>query len=240
MPLKKSAGNMYPWVDAQHSHLGGECCHHCSYCYVDNPRSGRPERYTGPIHLIEEEFGVRYDEKTLTSKHIRYPATIFIEHMNDLFARDVTDDMIRRVIAHCLMFPENTYVLQTKNPQRYGDWRMFLPKNVILGTTIESNRFIPEIMKDAPMPCNRYIGMLELATDVRKFITIEPVLDFDIDELAGWIANIKPEFLNLGADSKGRGLPEPTVEKVMALVAKLHGLGVELREKHNLERLKAK
>jgi hypothetical protein len=70
-------------------------------------------------------------------------------------------------------------------------------------------------------------------------ITIEPVMDFDVDILAMWIHEIHPFFVNLGADSKNRGLPEPTREKVMALVAALDEYGIELREKHNLERLKA-
>jgi hypothetical protein len=74
----------------------------------------------------------------------------------------------------------------------------------------------------------------------RKFVTIEPVLDFDVDILANWIRIINPEFLNLGADSKNHNLPEPTVEKIMALVDKLKTYGIELREKHNLKRLKAK
>ena len=65
-------------------------------------------------------------------------------------------------------------------------------------------------------------------------------LDFDVDILANWIAQIKPEFLNLGADSKHHNLPEPTAEKIHALVAKLKEYGIELREKHNLKRLTAK
>jgi hypothetical protein len=72
----------------------------------------------------------------------------------------------------------------------------------------------------------------------RKFITIEPVLDFDVDILASWIARIRPEFLNLGADSKGHGLPEPSAEKIHGFVRKLKEYGIELREKHNLGRLK--
>ncbi len=60
MPLKKSSGNMYPWVTHTHNHLGGECPHRCSYCYVDNPRFGRPARYTGPVRVIPDEFKVRY------------------------------------------------------------------------------------------------------------------------------------------------------------------------------------
>jgi len=65
------------------------------------------------------------------------------------------------------------------------------------------------------------------------------VLDFDVDELASMIATVNPEFLNLGADSKGHGLPEPTVDKIHQLVDKLHEYGIELREKHNLQRLMA-
>lgn len=72
----------------------------------------------------------------------------------------------------------------------------------------------------------------------RKFVTIEPVLDFDVDIIAEWIDRIRPEFLNLGADSKSRNLPEPTVDKIMRLVSKLAEYGIDLREKHNLLRLK--
>jgi hypothetical protein len=35
-----------------------------------------------------------------------------------------------------------------------------------------------------------------------------------------------------------RQLPEPTVTKILALVDKLKEYGIELREKHNLKRLK--
>jgi hypothetical protein len=71
----------------------------------------------------------------------------------------------------------------------------------------------------------------------RKFITIEPVMDFDVDVLASWIDRIRPEFLNLGADSKNHNLPEPTIDKINALVTKLKEYGIEVREKHNLQRL---
>ena len=71
----------------------------------------------------------------------------------------------------------------------------------------------------------------------RKFVTIEPVMDFDVDILADWIARINPEFLNLGADSKDHHLPEPTMEKIQRLIERLKKYGLELREKHNLQRL---
>lgn len=31
MSLKKSTGNMYPWVTHTHTHLGGECSHKCVF-----------------------------------------------------------------------------------------------------------------------------------------------------------------------------------------------------------------
>ena len=114
-----------------------------------------------------------------------------------------------------------------------------LPEGSILGTTIETNRDIPGISK-APIPFERMVGMMKLEKETRKFVTIEPVLDFDVDILASWIDRIRPEFLNLGADSKNNDLPEPTVEKIHQLVAKLATYGIELREKHNLQRLMIK
>jgi DNA repair photolyase len=226
MPLNKSKGNMYPWVTHTHSHLGGECPHKCAYCYVDHPE--RPKRYQGPLRLIQEEFKVKYG----TGK------TIFVEHCNDLFCEDVLPSEIMAVLLHTLQYPENTYVYQTKNPRRYFDFIEYLPEFRILGTTIETNRPIPPEVSKAPAPLERMKAMVMLKE--RKFVTIEPVMDFDVNILAGWIARIRPEFLNLGADSKGHDLPEPTVEKIMQLVDKLQEYGIELREKHNLRRLKAK
>lgn len=229
--LKKSQGNMYPWVTHTHSHLGGECPHKCSYCYVNNPRFGRPLKYQGELRLIEDEFKVKYGEGK----------TIFVENCNDMFAKEVPDGFINLIIDHCLAYPQNTYVLQSKNPDRMLKWVGLFEDagNFIVGTTIESNRWYPQIMGTAPAPECRASAMMEMCSFcVKRFVTVEPVLDFDVDVLANWIAKINPAFLNLGADSKGRGLPEPTFEKIMALTAKLKEYGIELREKHNLERLK--
>lgn len=227
MPLTEAKGNMYPWVTHMHAELGGECVHKCSYCYVNNPRWGRAPRYCGDVRLIEAETKTRFG----TGK------VIFKEHMNDLFAVGVSDEIIVKIIAHCHQWPENTYVFQTKNPARYFARNCF-PIKSIFGTTIETNRNLPKSISIAPQPRERASAMASLSAD--KFVTIEPVMDFDVDILAGWIDKIRPKFLNLGADSKNHNLPEPTVEKIMALVSKLKEYGIELREKHNLGRLKQK
>ena len=231
MSLKKFkvGSNMYSWTTHGHCHLGGECSHKCSYCYVDNPRFGRAEKFTGHIRLLEDEFSVKYGNGK----------TIFMEYQNDLFAKEVPDEFISRIINHACQFTGNTYVFQTKNPMRYKGFLHVIPAGSILGSTLETNRDMSAISK-APPAIERYEGMKSLPSTFKRFLTLEPILDFDVDILAKWIGDIKPDFINLGADSKSHNLPEPTVEKIMALVEKLKIYGVELREKHNLQRLMPK
>ena len=113
---------MYPWISHMISHLGGKCNHSCSYCYVQAMESKtKSGKYVGSITLIEKEFEVDYGSGK----------TIFIEYMNDLFAKDVPDEWIKRIIDHSLDYPKNTYVFQTKNPARFFDFLNRIPKGSI-------------------------------------------------------------------------------------------------------------
>lgn len=231
MSLSKSKGNMYPWVTHMHTHLAGECTNRCSYCYVQTGPARWSGKYQGPLRLIESELVVPYG----------HGKTIFIEHMNDLFAGAVPSFWISKVLGHVCSWPQNTYVFQTKNPCRaYADFLRETPRNIIVGTTIETNRDMSEISK-APAPYDRAVGIGNFAIEGAKtFITIEPILDFDPTEFADLIRLAGPSFVNLGADSKGTGLVEPSWEKVAELIKRLSGAGIEIREKHNLDRLKAR
>jgi hypothetical protein len=71
----------------------------------------------------------------------------------------------------------------------------------------------------------------------RVFLTVEPILSGCMSLLAHWCFMIRPEFVNIGADSKGHGLPEPSAAEVRLLIAELGKLGVPIREKRNLGRL---
>jgi hypothetical protein len=218
---------MYDWVTHTHSHLGGECPHKCSYCYVQRNRFGVSPRYTGQVRFIEQELNVNYG----TGK------TIFIEHMNDLFADGVPEEFIMRVLTHCDMSFGNKYVFQTKNPARAHNWlTLHKPVDYMLGTTIESNREYPSISK-APAPYLRRDGMMKFIGTAQTFVTIEPIMDFDILPLVEMIVAIKPAFINIGADSKHCGLPEPTPTKVKEFVCKLHAAGIVIRKKVNLARM---
>jgi len=225
--LRRSKGNMYPWVTHMHAALGGECSHKCSYCYVDHPTKGRDSRFTGKIRLLEGEMDTDFG----TGR------TIFIEHLNDLFSYGVPDHIIERVLEHCKKYPDNTYIFQTKNPVRYLKTPSYLyPPRYILGATIETNRSIPGI-GFAPDPSLRFAAMAAISKQIQRFITIEPIIDFDFDLFTEQLQIIKPDFVNIGADSKGHYLPEPSPEKVKMLIVELERSKIEIREKHNLERI---
>ena len=221
MGLRKSKGNMYPWVTHTHAALGGECPHKCPYCYVDNPRWGRAPKYQGNLRLIVSEMAT----------NLGSGRTIFKENCNDLFAADGV--LICAVLEHCRKYPDNIYVFQTKNPRRMWDFRDAFPPRTILGTTIETNRTVKG--SHAPNPADRVAPMERLPSP--KFVTVEPILDFDVAVLLGWIKKITPTFVNIGADSKGHGLPEPSPDKINALIVGIQQAGIEIREKHNLGRL---
>ena len=67
-------------------------------------------------------------------------------------------------------------------------------------------------------------------------VTIEPIMDFDVGELTDQIRQCRPEWVNIGADSKGHNLPEPPAEKIRALIEEL-GKFTEVKLKANLKRL---
>lgn len=114
--------------------------------------------------------------------------------------------------------PKKTFLLQSKNPRCLIDYR--IPSNVIVGTTIETNRTTRGISK-APIPERRYNHICEL--NCRKAVTIEPILDFDFDLLRNWIWNINPEIVWIGYcnHSNGLNLVEPELSKTQKLIKEL-------------------
>ena len=228
MPLTKSTGNMYPWVTHMHTHLRGKCPHGCSYCYARLPVRGHAPLQQGPLRFEGRELGVRYGEGK----------TIFMEHKNDLFAQGVPVECIVRVLHHCLAYPNNTYVFQTKNPLRMLHYVPVMPPDVILGCTIESDAFIQPAIGNTLRPGYRADAMANIA-DMGKltFVSIEPVMKFDLASFMLLLQMAAPKWISIGADSKGFHLPEPTEQEIVALVAFLKQQQVEVRLKSNLRRL---
>jgi len=173
------------------------------------------------LHFAEKEMNTNLGEGNF----------IFVGSSTDMWADGVHTGWITDTLKHCQQFP-NRYLFQSKNPIRFCLFRSLLPSEVILGTTIESNRY--STFSKAPPPLLRKNAMKALS--LPKMVSIEPIMDFDLDDMMRWIGEIKPEFVSIGADSKNHYLPEPPPEKIRALIEGLQGITV-VGLKDNLKRL---
>lgn len=242
MPLNIAKGQMYGFITHTWSAVKGICPHQCSYCYMRDkwPQMQAPR-------LVESE---------LKTKHISYeksiikdigdlfgggketdvikPLSIFVSSGIDLFAPTINCDWIAETIRHIIKFPSNTYLLQSKNPARFADFRY--PDNTILCTTIETNRYYAEIMGTCPNPFERMACFYGLEHD-KKMVTIEPVIDFDINIMLDWMIKLQPEQINIGADSGNNHLPEPSKEKLVEFIRLLKINNLKVFLKPNLNRL---
>jgi DNA repair photolyase len=144
---------------------------------------------------------------------------------NFIFCCDMGDvafcepEWMEQILARIKELPDRRFLIQSKNPNVFSRYRF--PGNVLLGTTIETDRNnLYQGISSAPMPSQRYRAMLKLRHP-RKIVTIEPILDFDAEILEEWISNIRPETCYVGYDSKKNHLPEPELSKVKALMKRL-------------------
>ena len=128
-------------------------------------------------------------------------------------------EWMRRILLRIKQLPDRTFLIQSKNPSAFCNF--LFPENVLLGTTIETNRDdLYEGISGAPLPSHRYRAMLKLRHP-RKIVTVEPVLDFDVETMERWVREIRPEACYVGYDSKKNYLPEPELRKVEVLMKKL-------------------
>ena len=218
-------GNMYEGVITWNP-LAGECSHGCSYCSTNALKRYLvvAEKYSGEIRLSHE----------FMKKFRGEPKTIFVVAQNDLFANNVPDSYIIAIINNCNTWNQHTYLFQTKNPKRFEAFKDWFPVNTILCTTIETNRIYPQ-MGNTARPTDRavYLSLLDWAI---KQVTIEPIMDFDHDAMCELIRMCEPTQVNIGADSKRNGLPEPSKAKIEALIRDME-LHTKVVIKKNLYRL---
>ncbi len=223
MSLNKSRGNMYPWVSHTWNVIKGKCPHDCSYCYM--------KRYPQPeLHFDEKELKTELGNNRI----------IFVGSSCDMWADNIPDLWIARILYWCRNF-DNKYLFQTKNPARYlhgmeplmglAEWAF---PSCILGTTIESNRCCCDLTPKAPCTSQRYLAMRKIPFP--KMVSIEPIMDFDLEDFVMMIREIKPEFVSIGADSGDNHLPEPSGDKVKEFIEGLREF-TEVKVKDNLKRM---
>jgi len=157
---------------------------------------------------------------------------IFVGSSTDGWCYEALTEWIFATLKHCCKYPLNRYLFQSKNPARFNMFLPFMPHDYILGTTIETNRDYE--ISQAPTPEARMLVMEDLPHP--KMVSIEPIMDFDLDILVDWIRQIAPVFISIGADSKGHKLPEPSPEKTQQLIKDLQGI-TTIKIKDNLKRI---
>jgi len=216
MALNKQTGNMYPFITHTWNSIRGECPHDCSYCYM--------KVYPQPeLHFAEKEMNTNLGHHNF----------IFVGSSTDMWADAIPKEWIAKTLKHCRDSDAyNRYLFQSKNPTRFLDWLAEFPDNTFLGTTIESNRH--STFSKAPPPLLRKEAMLKIP--IPKMVSIEPIMDFDLDDMVCWISEIAPEFISIGADSKSHNLPEPPLEKIKQLIRELQQI-TTVKIKDNLKRL---
>lgn len=213
--LNKQKGNMYGFVTHTWNPIKGKCAHDCSYCYMKRWGDQKP---------------IRLDEKDLKTD-LGSDNFIFVGSSTDMFEKDVPAEWIMGVLQQCLKY-DNKYLFQSKNPKGFKEFIQYIPKNSILGTTIETNRL--GFNYNAPAVTERQWHIQQEIFPM--MITIEPIMDFDLNIMVNWLKDIGPSWVNIGADSGGHNLPEPSKEKIEALITELSKF-TEVKIKDNLKRL---
>lgn len=210
---------MYEFINSTWNTVKGECPHGCSYCYM---------------HRWGKQKPVRFDEKELKTD-LGSGNFIFVGSSCDMFADDIPISWIMATLDHCLKF-DNQYLFQTKNPGRFITFASHPVVNhkSVICTTIESNNFYKDIMVDSPTPLARSIAME--AIPIPKYVTIEPIIDFDLNDMITMIMRCNPEQVNIGADTGNNLLPEPSSDKIRTLISELSKFTI-VHLKSNLKRL---
>ena len=224
MGLNETKGDMYGFVTHTWNPIKGKCHHDCTYCYMK--RWGK----LNPVHLVEKEL------KTYIYKGL----FIFVGSSCDMFADDIPDEWIEKVLQYIRQFPYTRFLLQSKNPKRILPFLYPADTNFIICTTIETNRIYPTIMGNTPSPKERTTAIYDLyykmSPRIPIHITIEPIMDFDTEEFVSMLYELPVSQINIGADSCHNHLPEPPKEKILNLISKLQRF-TEVVCKPNLNRL---
>ena len=220
--------NMYATAKTWNPFKG--CEFDCIYCKPSFQQQSKRQ-----MHLCNLCY--RYTPHTHQDRLGKIPSAeiVFVSGNGDLAfcPPEFVYEILGAIEKHNRRCAYKTYYLQSKRPECLAPFIDHLPPNVILVTTLETNRDEGyEKISKAPPPSVRY-QQFQALDYPRKVVTMEPVMDFDPAVFSQWILDIKPEYVWLGLNSRpGRvQLPEPTPEKLRTLVHMLDEAEVEVRSK---------
>jgi DNA repair photolyase len=210
-------GNMYGDSILQVNAIVG-CEFHCNYCEASFQRQMKRQKqnclqcYNYEVHEHLE----RLDRS--------YPNTEGDQFIWLCSSCDISfgkKEWIERVLSTIRENSNKTFFLQSKEPTIFLGYK--LPHNLIIGTTIETNLdnlYLQHNISKAPLPTER-AAHFRLIDHPRKSITIEPILNFELNTFVRLLKQIAPERIYIGYDTKNTSLPEPSLSKTKSFMNRL-------------------
>lgn len=213
------------------------CNHDCVYCRKSFQQQAKRQKwncekcYTFTPHTHFE----RMKGKTPTTTGEQF---IFFPKGGDLcFAKK---HEVKQILEFVKSNPQTLFLIQTKNPKFiFINDHLPLPENVLFGITLETTettfntpsqyKNYSEISK-APSPMER-AKMFASIPHKNKSVTIEPILEFDMNTMVQTIKGINPKIVYVGYDTKKCKLPEPSLAKTELLMDLLRVEGITVRLK---------
>ena len=202
------------WCERTWNPIKGMCPHDCkdpqgeSYCYA---------------RAIYKRFKldptIRLDKKTLNCGMPKKPSRIFVCSTIDIFAKEIPDEWIKRIIDVAKKNPQHVFQFLTKKPGRYVKFRF--PENCWLGTTWDGLPFTKRSATDLIWGADM---------DRTRFISFEPLLS---EPTSGVLyANKYLHWIIIGADSR-RGAKKPPREWADMLIEAAREYNVPVWVKSN-------
>lgn len=208
------------------------CINNCVYCYATEIKNKHPEwdKYKGPYRL-EASALKEYPDGSI----------IFLQDMGEMGDLLIPVEVTKSILSYIAAHPHVTYLLVVKCTNFYLRFIEDLKRlpNIIYGVTIETNNFIPARISKAPSPMSRFIDMRLLRRrhpEARIMVSVEPIMDFNLDSFATHIISLKPELVCIGFDNHPGNHPEvpllePKLEKMLSLIARLEEKGIKVYRK---------
>ena len=225
---KKKKGNMYEDARYRWNVFVG-CYYQCKYCLPSFQRQMKRQKPTidkkGKKRGCQDcyDYEPHFHEERLTNEWIKknLPKTTkgdeFIWACSSGDIAFAKSEWIEKILMKIRELSNRTFFFQSKNPIIFQQYNF--PDNILLGTTLESNRDYLSI-SNAPVQTVRYADFLKIKHP-RTVVTIEPIMPFDLGTFVKWIKNIAPERVYIGYDTKNTGLLEPSLAQTKRLISHL-------------------
>ena len=218
-------GNMYS--DAIIWNVAKGCYFDCVYCRPSFQRQAKRQKptidkngrkrgcqqcYDYDPHFHPERLNINFNNKRYDTSGDK-----FIWAISSGEIACMREEWVNQIINKIKEYPNRTFFFQTKSPDCF--YKYEFPDNVILGITMETDVYRTKITDAMPL-WHRYAFFKDYEHP-RKFVTIEPIMDFIFEHFLSWLRDINPERIYIGYDTKKCGLIEPPLDKTLRLIDEL-------------------